>query len=210
MKLVPWMRTLIDCEFIEKTEVGPHYRWKVLVTCPGEKFSGELSPVPHAAGGRSVSLAAKPLEWSDPEDRSGSDRAIRRSLKTNSISGRTTFRQRSVQTPVKELSNLFYARTLHRGMARPGEMNWKGFGGAIKAWIENEDMDVWLIRRMINEFVRHPQWVNNSKNNAWKVFIIRRDDLTAILSTQQRRDPSASKSRFGHDYLNGRRQPQHA
>jgi hypothetical protein len=61
-----------------------------------------------------------------------------------------------------------------------------------------------FVRRMMEEFVRHPTWCERSRRPAWQVFIGRREELIKRVRIQQGRNTRHSG---GAEYWLGKYAP---
>jgi hypothetical protein len=53
------------------------------------------------------------------------------------------------------------------------------------------------MKLMMDEFGKHADWCRRSKKPAWRIFLARYDELLALVTSQQRRDPANRKFSTG-------------
>jgi len=97
----------------------------------------------------------------------------------------------------------------HNIMILPGQYDWRPLARALRGWEQDFGINLLMVRQMMEEFVRHPEWCQN-KTFPWKVFLARRDKLMDLVSTQRRRDPARfSKGQDRSFWLNRSKQDSH-
>jgi hypothetical protein len=194
------LRILTDSNYIDRVDFEGSSRFKVLVRCLGQNPSGELSPVPPAAGERRDSLAPKALGWPGatgfeavglPVQRTG--RARPTEIGTPSS---TVFCPPSAQNSkpgLGEVVKLFMDTAIQERMMLPGSMDVRAFSRNMSRWVKDYEISPQMIKQMIVEFSHHPEWCQRSKKPAWQVFVSRRTELLSTVVYEQRRNPGSRK-----------------
>jgi hypothetical protein len=71
----------------------------------------------------------------------------------------------------------------------PRKLYWKLLYGQVQKLEQEYQVDLPFVRRMMEEFVRHPLWCKRSRRPAWQVFVGRREELLKLVLIQRRRNP---------------------
>jgi hypothetical protein len=179
------LTSLLDQGWLEKTDHG----FRVLV----EKNLQEVSATPCVARGERGSLVAKRLGAEDavhrvsPVEASAASRASERSVQNRGVISTP----RSGRVRVELCRDVFPNLVEDHGLETiPRHLYWQALCSQVKKLEIDFNVDPPFIRRMMEEFVRHPQWSQRSRRPAWQVFIGRRQELVKLVHAQRRRNPN--------------------
>jgi len=168
---------LEDGGFIEREYHGDSYRFRVIVFCscggnpqtpdPALRWEGRLArsaEVPDPAFGGSRFLV-----------RASSRAAAKKSPDTT-----------------MSLARYFFPQVVKGAgiQMNPLQANAPALAHHLNRW-KLQGIEVTVIRLMMEEFARHPEWCRRSQKSPWQVFVGRRGDLASLVAAQQARDPGA-------------------
>jgi len=177
---------LRDIGYIEKVTVGESYRYRVLVFCTCKGDDSLRAP---AAGGSEPIMREAQMG----EPRTGLEVGPDGSLFVASRG----VKSRSVQNTV-QLARDFFPLVLERaGMDKMPDQKVYAIAHHLNMWKTRYDYSLSTMRLMMEEFGRHADWCRRSKKPAWQIFLGRHDELHALVSAQQKRDPAARRFREG-------------
>lgn len=80
------------------------------------------------------------------------------------------------------------------------DLYWKALYQNVQRLQLDYRVDLPFVRRMMEEFVRHPEWTQRSSRAAWQVFISRWQQLMKLVHLQRQRDPGARRHSGGAEY----------
>lgn len=169
------------------------YGYEVLRPCDCDaprKKVGEDSPTgcaPATAGhiiARSAEICSPPSGLSERGQRRGGYKE----LEFNSSTSRSV-RRSNTRSPVPGLVSAFFFTATQYGLMHSFETNRSGLGKHVKIWLA-DGLPPDMVREMIKEFVRHPEWMKRarSQRSAWEVFVSRRFELIRIINNRPTRD----------------------
>ena len=75
----------------------------------------------------------------------------------------------------------------------PRDMYWKPLCSQVKRLQFKYNLDLPFVRRMMEEFIRHPEWCQHSPRAAWQVFVSHWQQLIKLVQLQQHRDPGSRR-----------------
>lgn len=171
---------LEDDGWIEKVRAGESFRWKVLVPC---SCAPEIMFKPPQAAGSVATVAshrsgATGYGFGDIRSEAG--------LRVKSESVRKL-------RPTNQLAQDFPELVRAAGIqVTPLQTNYPALASHLRRWHE-AGVSINDIRMLMEEFVKHPEWVRRSSKPPWQVFVGRRDQLASLVARQQRRDPGNRK-----------------
>jgi len=162
-----------------------------------EKFPGSFRPADffRREGG---SLVAKRLDADDANC-------------LPAAGGHEVFRaQRGRHQPRVDLCRVFFPNLVedHGLETIPRDVYWKGLYRCVKDLEYEYKVTTPFVRRMMEEFVRHPAWCQRSHQPAYRVFMTRRQELVKLVRAQEKRDPGNRRYSKGRDWL-GDPSPRH-
>jgi hypothetical protein len=181
---------LEDGECIERTDEG------FLVT---EEFLGTCRLSRRRRGEEAI-LVAKRLDGFDTTYRVEPRRATP-AVKQGSVQNEVGTRK-----PRVDLCHYFFPDLVEeRGLETVRrDVYWKALYSQVQRLQLEYRLDLPFVRRMMEEFVQHPEWCQRSSRAAWQVFISRWQQLIRLVHAQRRRDPGNRRHSGGAEYWMGK------
>jgi len=168
---------LEDGGFIEREYHGSTFRYRVVTpcTCPGGN-----PPDPVAARRRETILP-----------RSGDVGEPQGSAVGGLVARATSRAAAKKSTPITGLAKDYFPQVMGGTPLDHFMLNWPALAHNLKLWQTNFDIGIPMMKLMMDEFARHPEWIRRSKTPPWRIFIAKREQLASMIVAQQRKDPGA-------------------
>jgi hypothetical protein len=185
---------LEDAGWIERVTIGESFRWRILVRCCCSCFcfcGGENHLFPGAAGGSVGTMRSARSTGATPPVYCFETQSV----DMGSVVG---VKYRTVE---KSATTVYLSKYLFPQLMRGAgiEMNPLQINGAaltnhLNRW-KLQGIDFTTMKRMMEEFARHPEWCRGARVSPWRVFVGRRGELASLVASNQRRHPGNNRNK---------------
>jgi hypothetical protein len=175
---------LEDGGWIERVTIGESFRWRILVFC---SCGGEDRLFLGAADGSVVTM---------PFGRSNGATPPLLPVRLLPVTNANGGMERSAQKSTVYLATYFFPQVV-RGAGiqmTPLQINGAALAHHLNRW-KLQGVDLLTMKRMMEEFAKHPAWCRNARRPPWRVFVGKREDLASLVASNQRRHPGNNRNK---------------